>query len=140
MSTRPLVMPIVVGIAFMACRSSEPTSVDSSSVQVPPNPVTYPSVAVTPQSATLARGTQLSLFVALKGFVNDGSDLAPIWSSSDSRVVQVSRLTVNNASSSSIPSAIAYAEGVGSATITVWVAGRSASVEVTVTDATKNNR
>jgi len=78
------------------------------------------------------------LFVELKGFNDDGSDRSPIWTSSNSNVVQVSRLIVNG-SSYSIPSAVAYAAGVGSATITVWVAGRSANIPITVTDATTNN-
>jgi len=99
---------------------------------------TSPSIDVTPRTATLVRGARLSLFVALKGFNNDGSDKSPIWTSSNSNVVQVSRLIVYG-SSYSIPSAVAYAAGVGSATITVWVAGRSANIPITVTDATTNN-
>jgi len=35
--------------------------------------------------------------------------------------------------------AVAYAAGVGAATVTVWVAGQSASVRITVTDAATNN-
>jgi len=72
-------------------------------------------------------------------FADDGSDHSPIWTSSNSTVVQVSRLIVNGAWSSSIPSAVAYAAGAGRATITVWVAGRSASIPVTVTEAATNN-
>ena len=86
---------------------------------------------------TLVLPTVLGL--ALKGFADDGSNRTPIWTSSNSNVVQVSRLIVNGASSYSIPSAVAYAAGVGVATITVWVAGQSASIPITDTDATTNN-
>ena len=135
MSTRTLVMPIAVGIALMACGRGEPTSLDTSSVRVvPPGQVTYPSVDITPREASLVRGTWLSLFLALKGFGNDLTDRTGTWTSSDTTVVQVSRVIVN-ASSSSIPSAVAKAVGAGSATITVWVGGRSATVEITVTEA-----
>ena len=136
MSTRTLVMPIVVGIALMACGRDEPTSLDTSSVRVvPPGQVTYPSVDITPREASLVRGTWLSLFLALKGFGNDLTDRTGTWTSSDTTVVQVSRVIANGASSSSIPSAVAKAVGAGSATITVWVGGRSATVEITVTEA-----
>jgi len=139
MNARTLVLP-VLGLALMACGHSEttspvlrPQSPDSLS------PATYPTVDVTKRAATIARGTRLSLFLALKGFADDGSDHSPIWTSSNSTVVQVSRLIVNGAWSSSIPSAVAYAAGAGRATITVWVAGRSASIPVTVTEAATNN-
>lgn len=135
MSTRTLVMPVVAGIALMAFGCSEATDpVPPPPPPPPPPPVTYPSVDVTPRTATLDRGARLSLYIALKGFADDGTNRTPIWTSSNSAVVEVSRLIVNGASSSSIPSAIAYAAGVGNATITVWVAGQSASVPVTVTD------
>lgn len=139
MSTRTLVLPTVVGMALMACGGGETTSPDisyrpSDSTVAVPNP----SVEITPQTATLAPGARLSLFLTLKGFGGDVGDPATIWTSSDSRVVQVSRLNVNREWSSSIPSAVAYAASVGNATITVQVAGQSASVAVTVTEAATN--
>ncbi len=137
MSARTLVLPTVVGLALMACGSGGETTAPVLPVEHPitRDPVTSPSIDVTPRTATLARGARLSLFVALKGFTDDGSNQSPIWTSSNSTVVQVSRLIVNG-SSYSIPSAIAYAAGFGSATVTVWVAGRSATIPITVTDAT----
>ena len=78
------------------------------------------------------------MYLTLEGFNGEVSDSSAVWTSSNSAVVQVSRLNVNR-SSYSIPSAVAYAAGVGSATVTVWVAGHSASVAVTVTDAATNN-
>ena len=140
MNARTLMLPAVLGLALMACSGDGETTapVLPHESPIPRGPVPDPSVDVTPRTATLTRGTRLSLFLALKGFA-DGSDRSPIWSSSNSNVVQVSRLIVNGASSSSIPSAVAYAAGVGSATITVWVAGQSASIPITVTDATANN-
>ena len=140
MSTRTLVMPIVVGIALMACGRDEPTSSDTSSVPVVlPGSVTYPSIDITPREARLVPGSRLSLYLALKGFGNDLTDRTGTWTSSDTTVVQVSRI-IANASSSSIPSAVAKAVGAGSATITVWVGGRSATVEITVTDARGNTQ
>jgi hypothetical protein len=139
MITRTLVLPTILGLALMACGGGSETTEPLVWHRPPVDSVTYPTVNVTPQAATVARGTRLSLFLALNGFADDGSDHSPIWSSSNSNVVQVSRLIVNNAPSSSIPSAIAYAAGVGSATITVWVAGRSASIPVTVTETATNN-
>jgi uncharacterized protein YjdB len=129
-------MPIVVGIALMACGRDEPTSSDTSSVPVVlPGSVTYPSIDITPREARLVPGSRLSLYLALKGFGNDLTDRTGTWTSSDTTVVQVSRVIANGASSSSIPSAVAKAVGAGSATITVWVGGRSATVEITVTEA-----
>jgi len=140
MSARTLVLPTVLGLALMACGGGgEPTApVLPLAHPITRDSVPSPSIDVTPRTATLVRGARLSLFVELKGFNDDGSDRSPIWTSSNSNVVQVSRLIVNG-SSYSIPSAVAYAAGVGSATITVWVAGRSANIPITVTDATTNN-
>ena len=139
MSPRTLVLPTVVGIALMACGGGETTAPVSSSVPpVRSTPVTDPSVEITPRAATVVLGARLSLFLTLKGFSSDVSDGAAIWTSSDSRVVEVTRLNANREWSSSIPSAVAYAAGRGTATITVWVAGRSASVTVTVTETTTN--
>ena len=139
MSARTLVLPTVLGLALMACGGGDETTAPVLPLAHPitRDSVTSPSIDVTPRTATLVRGARLSLFVALKGFNDDGSNKSPIWTSSNSNVVQVSRLIVNG-SSYSIPSAVAYAAGVGSATITVWVAGQSASVAVTVTEAATN--
>lgn len=142
MSARTLVLPTILGLALMAnigCSETTEPVVFQSNPKPDSGAVTSPTVDVTPRTATLAQGTRLSLYVALRGFIDDGSNRDPVWTSSNSSVVQVSRLVVNNASSSSIPSAIAYAAGVGSATITVWIAGRSATIPVTVTDAATNN-
>ena len=140
MSTRTLVLLTVVGIALMACGGGETTAPVASSVPpVRSTPVTDPSVEITPRAATVVLGARLSLFLTLKGFSSDVSDRGAIWTSSDSRVVEVSRLNVNREWSTSIPSAVAYAAGVGAATVTVWVAGQSASVRITVTDAATNN-
>jgi uncharacterized protein YjdB len=135
MSARTLVLPTVLGLALMACGNGGETTAPVLPLAHPitRDSVPSPSIDVTPRTATLVRGARLSLFVALKGFNDDGSNQSPIWTSSNSTVVQVSRLIVNG-SSYSIPSAVAYAAGAGSATITVWVAGQSASVEVTVID------
>ena len=138
MSPRTLVLPTVVGIALMACGGGETTAPVSSSVPpVRSTPVTDPSVEITPRAATVVLGARLSLFLTLKGFSSDVSDRAAIWTSSDSRVVEVSRLNVNR-ESYSIPSAVAYAAGAGTATITVSVAGQSASLPIIVTDAATN--
>ena len=142
MSARTLVLPTIFGLALIAsggCRETTEPVVLQSNPKADSGAVFSPTVDVTPRTATLTEGARLSLYVALKGFADDGSNRDPVWTSSNSSVVQVSRLVVNNASSSSIPSAVAYAAGVGSATITVWVAGRSASVPITVTDAMTNN-
>lgn len=140
MSPRTLVLPTVMGIALMACGGGETTSPDflyrSSDSTVA---ATYPSVEITPRAATVVRGARLSFYLTLKGFNANVDSRASTWTSSNSTVVQVSRLTVNSESSSSIPSAVGYAAGVGSATITVWVAGQSASVPVTVTEGTADN-
>ena len=139
MSARTLVLPTVLGLALMACGGGDETTAPVLPLAHPitRDSATSPSIDVTPRTATLVRGARLSLFVALKGFNDDGSNKSPIWTSSNSNVVQVSRVIVNG-SSYSIPSAVAYAAGVGSATITVWVAGQSASVAVTVTEAATN--
>ena len=139
MRARTLVLPTVLGLALMACGGGgESTApVLRSTPPGPRGPVTSPNVNVTPRAATLARGTRLGLFLALKGFSGDVSDGSAIWTSSNPTVVQVTRVIVNG-NSSSIPSAVAYAAGVGSATITVWIAGQSASVAVTVTEAATN--
>jgi len=138
MSTRTLVLPTVVGIALMACGGGETTAPVASSVPpVRSTPVTDPSVEITPRAATVVLGARLSLFLTLKGFSSDVSDRGAIWTSSDSRVVEVSRLNVNR-ESYSIPSAVAYAAGAGAATITVSVAGQSASLPIIVTDAATN--
>ena len=138
MSPRTLVLPTVVGIALMACGGGETTAPVSSSVPpVRSTPVTDPSVEITPRAATVVLGARLSLFLTLKGFSSDVSDRGAIWTSSDSRVVEVSRLNVNR-ESYSIPSAVAYAAGAGAATITVSVAGQSASLPIIVTDAATN--
>ena len=135
MSTRTLVLPTVLGLALMACNGGETTSPDFSRRQSDSTAsVTYPSVEITPRAATVVRGAQLSLYLTLKGFSSNVDSRTAIWTSSDSRVVQVSRLNVNREWSSSIPSAIASAASVGNATLTVWVAGESASVPITVTD------
>jgi len=139
MNPRTLVLPTVVGVALMACGGAEMTTSIRSFTPDSTIPVTLPSVEITPRAATVVRGAQVSLYLTLKGFNGEVSDRSGIWTSSNSSVVQVSRLDANGASSSSIPYAIAYAAGVGSATITVWVAGRSASVAVTVTEATTTN-
>ena len=140
MSPRTLVLPTVVGIALMACGGGETTApVSSSGPRVPADPVTYPSVDITPRAATVVRGARLSLYLTLKGFTAEVNSHTGTWTSSDPTVVQVARLIVDARSSSSIPSAIAYAAGAGSATITVWVGGRSARVPVTVTEATADN-
>src|SRR3954471_8697412 len=120
MSARTLVLPTILGLAFMAYGfNTTPASAPPPPPPPPSPPPVYPTIDVTPQTAPLAPGTRLSLYLALKNFVDDGSNYSPVWTSSNSAVVQVSRLIVNNASSS-IPSAMAYAAGVGSATITVW--------------------
>ena len=139
MSARTLVLPTVLGLALMACGGGDDTTAPVLPLAHPitRDSATSASIDVTPRTATLVRGARLSLFVALKGFNDDGSDQSPIWTSSNSNVVQVSRLIVNG-SSYSIPSAVAYAAGVGSATLTVWVAGQSASVPVTVTESATN--
>jgi len=138
MSPRTLVLPTVVGIALMACGGGETTAPVSSSVPpVRSTPVTDPSVEITPRAATVVLGARLSLFLTLKGFSSDVSDRGAIWTSSDSRVVEVSRLNVSR-ESYSIPSAVAYAAGAGAATITVSVAGQSASIPITVTGAATN--
>ena len=138
MSPRTLVLPTVVGIALMACGGGETTAPVSSSVPpVRSTPVTDPSVEITPRAATVVLGARLSLFLTLKGFSSDVTDRGAIWTSSDSRVVEVSRLNVNR-ESYSIPSAVAYAAGAGAATITVSVAGQSASLPIIVTDAATN--
>jgi len=138
MSPRTLVLPTVVGIALMACGGGETTAPVSSSVPpVRSTPVTDPSVEITPRAATVVLGARLSLFLTLKGFSSDVSDRGAIWTSSDSRVVEVSRLNVSR-ESYSIPSAVAYAAGAGTATITVSVAGQSASLPIIVTDAATN--
>ena len=143
MSARTLVLPTVLGLALMACGGGGGGEMTAPRLppgpRVPPDPVVSPSVDVTPAAATLARGARLSLFLTLKGFSDDVSDRGAIWSSSDSRIVQVSRLNVNREWSTSIPWAVAYAASPGNATITVWVAGRSASVPITVTEATADN-
>ena len=134
MSARTLLLPTVVGITLMACGGSEMTSPVSSVVPDSTVPLTFPSVEITPRAATVVAGARVSLYLTIEGFNGEVSDSSAIWTSSNSTVVQVSRLNVNR-SSYSIPSAVAYAAGVGSATITVWVAGHSASVAVTVTEA-----
>ena len=139
MSPRTLVLPTVVGVVLMACGGTEMTSPVSSFKPDSTIPVTYPSVEITPRAATVVRGARVSLYLTLQGFNGEVSDRSGTWTSSNSSVVQVSGLNANGASSSSIPSAIAYAAGDGSATITVWVGGRSASVPITVTEATTNN-
>jgi len=138
MSPRTLVLPTVVGIALMACGGGETTAPVSSSVPpVRSTPVTDPSVEITPRAATVVLGARLSLFLTLKGSSSAVSDRGAIWTSSDSRVVEVSRLNVSR-ESYSIPSAVAYAAGAGAATITVSVAGQSASMAITVTGAATN--
>jgi hypothetical protein len=140
MNARTLVLPTIAGMALMACGGAETTSPNFSHASSDSTiSVTSPSVDVTPRAATLDRGARLSLFLTLTGFGIDVNDGAAIWTSSDSRVVEVSRLNVNREWSTSIPSAVAYAAGVGAATVTVWVAGQSASVRITVTDAATNN-
>jgi uncharacterized protein YjdB len=141
MSARTLVLPTVAGIALMACGGGEMTSPTFSHTSLDSTvSVTHPSVEVTPRTATVSRGARLSLFLTLKGFGSGVSDRAAIWTSSDSRVVEVSRLNVNREWSTSIPSAVAYAAGTGAATVTVSVAGQSASARITVTDAATTNR
>ena len=141
MSARTLVLPTVLGLALMACGGGGETTAPalSSAPPISPGPVISPKVDVSPEAATLAPGARLSLFLTLKGFSGDVSDGSAIWTSSDSRVVQVSRVNINREWSSSIPSAVAYAASTGNATITVWVAGESASIPVTVTVATADN-
>jgi len=141
MRARTLVLPTAVGIALMACGGvGETTAPGSSPAQpVPAVPVSYPSVEITPRAATVVRGARLSFYLTLKGFTADVDPRASTWTSSNSTVVEVSRVSVNGQSSSSIPVAVAYAAGVGSATVMVWVGGRSASVVVTVTEAAANN-
>ena len=133
MNARTL-LPAVAGIALMACGGSETTSpVLPTAPVAPAGPVSFPSVEITPQEVTLAPGMRQSLFLALKGLDGDGVRRA-VWTSSDSTVVQVATVIVNGAASTAVPSAIAYGARAGSATVTAWIGGRSATVAITVTD------
>ena len=120
-----------VMLTLTACSDSDTTSPARRSVPSAPSAVA--DIQVRPEVATLIRGMRQSLFLAVRAANGDLlTDRAATWTSSDTAVILVSPVIVNNESSASIAAAVAYASRAGSATITARVGGRSARVAITV--------